>query len=632
MTGVYRGSKSTQIFDSLDTARMAIPASAAQSIEVWEFGQTIEFVRDPEGADLTMYDGSRWRREVTPAEAVEAVAVANAAAAEALTQAEAASAAAGNATQAASDAQAAVGAVQTAGTYTLANVSGTANAITGDLPAGVTATNGMNLILTPVSTNTGAVTVTAGGVTYTVQNGTGALVGGELLAGAPVTVKRITGSVLRLVGATTGQANALATRVAAVEPIVRTITNADSATNRSTATYLSPNTDVVFNPNGEGGIIIKAPPANGNVALVNAKMSVRRRGDTIVQTMTLPDGKVYEKAWLAGVEGAWADKTPYAPPVRQTVNANALGGAARNFNAMLALDTTYTSDGTVLMANAPPNTANAYVAGKWQTFDAGPMLVQRVWLDGQPEYSFYDRYQDKATAAFTAWIRPQPPIVTGPRLVPLGDSITAGVGVGANDPDGYALRTARLLNSPITRLATAGRMMCGTTAGDLIPTIDLAANAATIAAAEIIWIAYGTNDWGGNVPIGAETDTANGTFFGAMAEGLAKLRALNPTAKICFFTPIYRGHAYSDPPDWSEAGPNSLGLHVEDYREAIRRFCALNGIPVMEMSAGSKISSATAPTYLPVDQLHPGRLGHRVMSWDAATTFDAWGWAVLACP
>jgi len=169
--------------------------------------------------------------------------------------------------------------------------------------------------------------------------------------------------------------------------------------------------------------------------------------------------------------------------------------------------------------------------------------------------------------------------------------------------------------------------MSGTTTGDLIPTIDLAANAAAISAAELIWIAYGTNDYNQNVPIGTEADTTNGTFYGAMAAGLTKLRALNPTAKIAFLTPIYRGKAYSAPKDWTEEGPNTLGITVAPYRAAIRRFCVLNNIPVVEMYTNSEINASTAMTYLPSDQLHPGRQGHRVMGEALANRFKAWGWA-----
>lgn len=61
----YRGVRSAQVFDSLATAKTAIPASGAVSIEVWEGDETVEFVRDPAGPDLTMYDGSRWRREIS---------------------------------------------------------------------------------------------------------------------------------------------------------------------------------------------------------------------------------------------------------------------------------------------------------------------------------------------------------------------------------------------------------------------------------------------------------------------------------------------------------------------------------------------------------------------------------------
>ncbi len=63
--GIYRGFKAVQVFDNLEAARMAIPASGAMAIEVWENGDTSEFVRDPDGVDLEMYDGSRWRRELS---------------------------------------------------------------------------------------------------------------------------------------------------------------------------------------------------------------------------------------------------------------------------------------------------------------------------------------------------------------------------------------------------------------------------------------------------------------------------------------------------------------------------------------------------------------------------------------
>lgn len=100
MTGIYRGTKSTQIFDSLEAARTSIPATGAASIEVWEFGQTIEFVRDPNGTDLTTFDGATWRREATFAEATAAAAAAN-------EQADRALAEAGNAQTAAAAAEAA---------------------------------------------------------------------------------------------------------------------------------------------------------------------------------------------------------------------------------------------------------------------------------------------------------------------------------------------------------------------------------------------------------------------------------------------------------------------------------------------------------------------------------------------
>lgn len=68
--GIYRGVKAVQVFDSIEAARMAIPASGAVSIQIWEGGDTREYVRDPDGTDLVMYDASRWRREADATEAM----------------------------------------------------------------------------------------------------------------------------------------------------------------------------------------------------------------------------------------------------------------------------------------------------------------------------------------------------------------------------------------------------------------------------------------------------------------------------------------------------------------------------------------------------------------------------------
>lgn len=437
---------------------------------------------------------------------------------------------ANTATLAAQSAVDAATSVQTAGIYNI-TVGGTANAITGTMPAGVTLQNNTTIKFLAPGTNTGAVTITIGGVTYAIQSQTGKpLVGGEFVNNSPIQLRRITGTVMRIEGASGGDVDTLKTTVSTLAPTLLTLTNANNLAARTLTNYTTPNTDLVLNPNGEGGIIAQAPPNKSNYVAVNDKVTVRRRGDLVVMTY----------------------------------------------------------------------------------YNTTTNMIYEMTYSG---------------STWSAWVKIGEATVNGPALLSFGDSITAGVGVGANDPDGYALRTAALLNSSITRLATAGRCMSGTTAGDFIPAIDLAANATAIAAARVIWVAYGTNDWGQNVPLGTISNTTNGTFYGAMQEGVTKLRALNPTAPIVFLTPIYRGKAYSNPLDWTEAGPNSLGLYVEDYRKAIRTFCAANNLPVSEMSYGFEINEATAATYLPSDALHPGRLGHRVMADALAKRLKIWNYA-----
>lgn len=516
---------------------------------------------------------------------------------------------------------------------TVTNVRGEANAILADLPFGPIA-NGMTLILTPTATNTGPVTATIGGVPYAIHSGTSFLSGGELIAGAPVMLRRISGTALRLIGASTGQANALAARVAAVEPILRTVINTDGTPARTLTLYTTPGFDITLNPNGEGGIISGVPPSGGNGAPVNTRVTTRRRGDTVVMTWYDATGRIYERVYASGAWGAWVELTRWNNAQYQTINLSGQGLAARDLNLCITPGITWTGDGSSLVYNCPLEIddqggtvdGTALFNGTLQAVPMGAKIAQYYWDARKGQDSPFVRWYDIATATFSRWRYLLRPAVIGPILVDLGDSIQAGVGPGASNS--VPAQAAALVGGTLTNLGVSGRMMCGTTAGDLIPQIDAPANAAAIASATIITIAYGTNDWNGGVPIGTETDTVNGTFYGAMAAGLSKIRALNPTAKIAFAVPIYRGKAYSNPKDWTEAGAHSgSGLLVEDYRRAIRRFSAIHGLPVLEMSHNFAINAVSAPTYLP-DCLHPDIAGAALMAEWRVAQWVAWKWAV----
>ncbi|MBD9528966.1 hypothetical protein [Paracoccus sp. PAR01] len=189
----YRGVKGTQVFDSIGAAEMAIPGSAWSSIEVWEFDQTIEFVRDPNGTDLTMYDGSTWRRETTYAEAAAVAAAALAAAGTIGPAAEAAQAAAASAAASAASASGAVTGMTSASIdgdiISLANGATTAQNITATIPSAQAhiAINVANrrIQFTWPTTNTAAnPTVTVGADVFTLKNRDGNdLAAGDLVGG-----------------------------------------------------------------------------------------------------------------------------------------------------------------------------------------------------------------------------------------------------------------------------------------------------------------------------------------------------------------------------------------------------------------------------------------------------------------
>ena len=453
---------------------------------------------------------------------------------------------------------------------------------------------------------------------------------------AQVAAGQAAGAVAGEVTRATAAEDALGVRIGAVEPILRTITNASATADRNLNTYTAPGFDVVINPNGEGGLVSNAPPSGANAVPVNARFSTRRRGDSVVMIWYDASGQVFERAYAGATWGAWA-WVDQSGRVFSSVNVSALGPSGRDLNICTALGVTYTGDGSTLVFNCPLEIddqggaidGTARFNGKLTVMRDGPYLRQTYWDTRKGTENPFVRWLDAGTLApVGAWrylVEPAKAAAVGPRMVCFGDSITRGQALPNFDPDAYVTAVAGAFGSPMTMLAVAGRQMSGTTAGDFIPVLDNPANAAAISAAEIIWIAYGTNDWNRSVPIGSIADTANGTFYGAMREGLTKLRALNPTAKVCFLTPIYRGTSATNP---TEAGIKG-GYYVEDYRAAIRAFCAANGISIAEMCLNSEINGATATTYL-TDGLHPGRAGHRVMSDRLIWLFERWKWAMRA--
>lgn len=123
-----------------------------------------------------------------------------------------------------------------------------------------------------------------------------------------------------------------------------------------------------------------------------------------------------------------------------------------------------------------------------------------------------------------------------------------------------------------------------------------------------VTIFFGTNDFGGNVPIGTNADQTGETFKGALNITIDSLLGAYPGLDIMFVTPIYRSRGPAGNDKDSDDYPNTLGVYLRDYSAAIKEIASKHHIPVFDLGATSGIGKLTAATLIP-DGIHPAA-GH----------------------
>lgn len=222
--------------------------------------------------------------------------------------------------------------------------------------------------------------------------------------------------------------------------------------------------------------------------------------------------------------------------------------------------------------------------------------------------------------------------LAGKRIVCLGDSITQGGGgwdwpamlaglTGANVTNGgfggcRMGAHSNALFDPFSMYRVAQRIEDGnwaalTAAADTLFAAtgdDRRPAAARLAAldwstVDYIVISYGTNDFGGEVPIGADSDTTGTTFKGAINTSIARIMATYPRIQILFATPLWRSRVYADGDD-SNVTPNNSGVFLREYVQAIKTRAKAYQIPTTDLYDNSGISILNWTTMMP-DGLHP---------------------------
>lgn len=199
-----------------------------------------------------------------------------------------------------------------------------------------------------------------------------------------------------------------------------------------------------------------------------------------------------------------------------------------------------------------------------------------------------------ATALPTATATPPPPGVY-PRLLMIGDSITAGTGAG-NVHRAWPETLAHLLRArnPGSGAAWLAIGLAGDSTSQMLATLSALRLSAQ---ADLVVVELGTNDWGQARPLT--------TFRADYAALLALVLAGNPTARLVCLTGWPHGVG-------GATARNALGLTMAAYDSVIRQVCA-------EVQPGSVTVDLT-PVYAPwadhdsFDSYHPTDAGHAAIA------------------
>ena len=122
--------------------------------------------------------------------------------------------------------------------------------------------------------------------------------------------------------------------------------------------------------------------------------------------------------------------------------------------------------------------------------------------------------------------------------------------------------------------------------------------------ADAVVVFGGTNDYGhGDAPLGVPSDNTSDTFYGALNVLFTTLITRYPDAKILVLTPLHR---------LNENNPDSNGLPLKAYVDAIREMAEAYSLPVLDLYAmsGMQPNVPIIQERFMNDGLHPNDAGH----------------------
>jgi archaellum component FlaC len=149
---------------------------------------------------------------------------------------------------------------------------------------------------------------------------------------------------------------------------------------------------------------------------------------------------------------------------------------------------------------------------------------------------------------------------------------------------------------------------------------------------DIVTLAYGTNDWAYNKPLGTMNDSyaSPTTIIGGIRKTIETIIASNPYCKIFVITPLNRlGNYMKDPEDdtkyiylqesynWALGLAKTNAKTLEDVFNGIKTVCEFYGVEMIDMTHTSIANRKNLPTVLP-DFVHPSVAAHTALAHELA--------------
>lgn len=201
-----------------------------------------------------------------------------------------------------------------------------------------------------------------------------------------------------------------------------------------------------------------------------------------------------------------------------------------------------------------------------------------------------------------------------------GDSITAGYpytnGISRPnyyDPDiKWGNQVARRLGFDVTFGAQTGAGWIYRPNGTGNYAISIADNT-DFANYDTVVFAFGTNDYGNNIPLGNIGDMypTNNTVCGSMNYVINKIYTDNPKAVVIISSPINRADKGTKASNFGYGTANAEGYTLLQLVNKMKELCETNGIPFIDNSK-SPFNKFTLENLL-MDNLHPTPYGYKLL-------------------